>query len=332
MSLERLGFRTSTIAWFKSPIHVAALAARVRGVLLESITCGLRAILVALEWPLGAEGRLPKPDSKGANGLGEGLSVMAFILTQLVALSVSQIGRRPLRDEATDFQMATFFTYSLLGVAAFGTLVIMIRLTTVGEEGRRQRVFGHGALTFLRWILVCGLGLVLIFGRMAWCGELPTQAAFKKVPVRLIHAEPHLFKLGPKHVRGTEGISGLIAINKADFPDGVPKRMFLDVVVGPKILDANWRVIGGKLFVGEPESGKEHESLPDFEPYLNILDGPPARTFEVTLSDLKPDGRYTMELFLWAPEANRGSRKAILELLNDPKQEAMTVVALLRAN
>jgi hypothetical protein len=287
---------------------------------------------VAVRWLLGYGGKLPAPIRDGEKGIGEALSVLAFILTQLLALAVSQTGRRALRDEPTSFQVATLLTYSLIAFAIFGTLVKMIRLTTVGKDGRPERFYGPGALRFMRWIFVCGSFLVLAFSDLAWCGELPTQVTFKKVPLKVLQAEAWTFKKGNDEIKGVQGIRALIPITKAEFPDGIPKRLFLEFSVGSKISDAKWRVIGGKLFVGEPESDNEPEKLPEFEPYLGLIHKPAKRTFEVGLSELNAHLRYTLVLYLWAPPDERAKITEILQLLNDPKQEALTVVGLLKAD
>ncbi len=289
--------------------------------------------LYVLLWLLGWKGKLPEPSGDGEKGIGEGLWALAFILTQLIALTASQAGRRPLRDEPTDFRFGILMTFLPLAIVTFGTLVVMIRLKTVDKDGKPKRVYGPGAITFMRWVLVSGVTLALIFVRLAWCGELPTQVTFKTVPLKTIHAQAFVFPNKDNVLTaGTQGIRVDIPITKADFPDGVPGKLFIEVAVGPAVYKTGWRAQHPRLYDGEPESDKRHVPPAETMPYLDDPDSPAARTFEVAIRELKPDLRYTLSVFFWHPIAtSRPSFQKIVDLLNDPKQEALTVVAIMKA-
>jgi hypothetical protein len=293
----------------------------------------LAAIILCVLWVFAYGGNLPLPSANGEKGIGEALSVLAFILTQLIALTAAQAGRRALRDESNDFQWATIATAIPLAIATFATLVVMIRMT-IAEGGKvPKRYYGSGAIKFMRWVLFCGAVIGLLFGRLAWSGGLPTQVTFKNVPLKTIHAQSFVFpdKENPQ-TDGTQGVRVFIPITKADFPDGVPSKLFVEVAVGAAVCNTGWRVVHARLFDGEPESNIRHSPAVETEPYVDDLSIPLPRTIEVSLKELKPDSRYTLALFLWQPDAKaRASVKSIVDLVNDPKQEAFTVVAVMKA-
>jgi hypothetical protein len=322
-------------------LSVPVLAFAIAWLLNERVRSATRAVIRYL---LGTDCDLPQPDEYSESGTSQGLSILAFILTQSIALLASQIGKVAIKDQTPGYKAAITTAYAVLTVVVLGSVVGLIRSTGIAEPDadleagahetppRPKRSFDRGTLTFLRWVMLWGLLTSIALFGAAWLGWLPTQETPKKIPLEWSATastvpaieQPELKDYQPVGEIGKPVIRLDAQISPADLHEiTVPKSLSIAVSVDPEVIQKGWRIFSADLFEGDPDKNIKH--FPFADPDRNISNPPAKAKFNVKLDELKASDSYSLCLWLYKEKATKEDVATYATELNRNKDRSKII-------
>jgi hypothetical protein len=324
----------SALLWhLASPSTLAATVAS--GTLLAACIIFPRprsACLFGIKWLIGRDDSLPAPNDSSELGTAQGLSILAFILTQVVALTASQFGRIPLREAPIEYTLKFATLYFSITVVVLGSIVGLLRSTGDNGEAERTRTFDRGTLTFLRWSFSWALFLSLGGGAMAWYGLLPTQATTGKLALNDWTAEVN--KIDPSsdaEIPRPAGFIGkpivwvVVPLSARLFSEGLPQDMLVSINTQPELRKRGWRVMDADVFIGDPALKNKHTPEPVLSRAIRNPKRPPVDSFDMTIRKLQPGESYSILLVLWKVDASKEDAATFTAFLNQQKEKALDV-------
>jgi hypothetical protein len=300
----------------------------------------LESLLVRFVDPM-LEVRLPRPDQNSESGTSQGLTILAFVLTQAIALAASQIGRTAISETPAEYQFKVGLLYSTLTLAVLGSVLGLIRSTGIaeadGEKGNGsyvKRSFDAGTIRFLKWVLAWGLMVSLGAGCLAWYGLLPTQIATgrgqltwtaQSAPIPA-EEDPDLQPLQDPELVGKPAVRLDVPISPSEFSEGaVPKDVVVTVALDPSVLGRGWRAIDANLYVSDPAKNVRYYPAAALNRDLSNLRLDAAPRFDVTLNNLRSAESYTLGLWLYKKGALTGDAGKYAAELNALKEKEKAV-------
>lgn len=303
-----------------------------------------RATLASLKYVLGCD--LTEPDEHSESGTSQGLSILAFILTQSIALIASQIGRIAIKDQPVAYKTTLTMAYVALTVIVLGSVVGLIRSTGIADaitddkseakiDGKRtqpKRSFDRGTLTFFRWVMFWGIVTSTVIFGAAWFGLLPAQSTPKKIPLDWTATpttvppiqEPELKEWQPEENVGKPVVRLDVQISPLEFQEvAVPKSVTIAVSIDRDVIEKSWRIFGVVLYEGNPEKKIKH--FPFADPNTNLGNPPAKPRFTVKLDELKANDSYTLCLWLYKDNASQGDVASYATELNHNKDRSKVI-------
>ncbi len=314
-------------------VTLPALAFSIAWLLFDRVRSATQA---TLEYLLGTDCSLPLPDDNSESGTSQGLSILAFILTQSIALVASQVGKTAIREQPFSYKTTLTSAYAGITVIVLGSIIGLLRSTGIAEcpagsiAGKTQpkRSFDKGTLTFLRWVMGWGVLTSGLIYCAAWFGWLPAQVNQKRVKLDWTavgttvraYEDPERREWQPEEYIGQPVIRLDAQLSPVDFPQepGVPKSVTIAVSIDPEVVEKGWRIFSCNLFEGDPEKRVFH--VPDADPTTNIGNLPAKRRFTIKLDELHANDTYT--LCLWLYNDNKASEvKTYKDVVNSYARE-----------
>ena len=278
------------------------------------------------------ESDLPQPDDTGQHGIGEALTVLGFILTQAIAVVISQVGRPALYKASWWDLGGLAVLYGAVTLAILGAAVRMLQSTRVVCD-RRRRTYDGGTIRFMKYVVCCGVAMAVLIPPLALLGILPAQGPTGPVQLdwtgisgKIPAVDEDLKELQDPDLVGKPAIRIEIQISPSDFRGEIPKSLTTKVAIAPAVLDKGWRVFDAEIFVGEPAKKIKHFPAPLVPAQIRDLNSTLRHSFGLGLSQLSSRESYTLVLWLYKKNASEGDAATYAAELNRQKEKEKPIV------
>ena len=242
------------------------------------------------------ESDLPQPDDTGQHGIGEALTVLGFILTQAIAVVISQVGRPALYKASWWDLGGLAVLYGAVTLAILGAAVRMLQSTRVVCD-RRRRTYDGGTIRFMKYVVCCGVAMAVLIPPLALLGILPAQGPTGPVQLdwtgisgKIPAVDEDLKELQDPDLVGKPAIRIEIQISPSDFRGEIPKSLTTKVAIAPAVLDKGWRVFDAEIFVGEPAKKIKHFPAPLVPAQIRDLNSTPRPLVRTRAQPTKQSG------------------------------------------
>lgn len=200
----------------------------------------------------------------GTSAVNVPVTLFGILLSAGAALIIGQI----------DSNKPIWQLFALFGLVAFGTMAGMEIIIMAKTDDKRRHAFDWATVRLSQFTMLTSIGIVFVFGYMAWAGRLPF-AGFA-VPKTVTPGMPQRFivKVGKEGFEERYRLP--IRLSPDMYPKGPPEKMFLELNMSEDF-SKYWKISNMNGFVGVA-SEKEPMKFPP-QPYESDEEPEPGKSY-----------------------------------------------------